>query len=276
MRGIICTRSLDHLAEVLLLAGAMSASALAPAFTPASLAAQTVSPPIAEYQERGRSSFQLTNTTLFPLNVVVEVRGFRITEQGEMVDEPLDTSRVHVKLSAMSFRIAPRATYNVFYEAKADSAPAWFNILSAMTGARTDNGINLRIILPHVVYLNQKAALTRDEVVIRAFEHDPSTGRVRVDLENTGPHLGRVLAVTASGAAGSSAPGAGFPLMPHSHRWTELGWPHAGPPTRLTIRSAKFSIDTTLTAVPAPPAPAPPAPASAPVLAADSGLAPVR
>ena len=268
MRGIEPTarsgRRLACLAEILLLAGAFGASA------PAALPGQTISPPIAEYQERGRASFQLTNTTLFPLNVVLEVRGFRITEQGGMVDEPLDTSRVHVKLSAMSFRIAPRATYNVFYEAKADSAPAWFNILSAMTGARTESGISLRIILPHVVYLNQKAPLARQDVAIRAFELASTGDRVRVQLENTGARLGRVLAVTASGPDGNSVPGAGFPLLPHSRRWAEVEWRHPTAPTRLAIRAAKFTLDTVLT----PSAPRVSAPL--PVLAADSGLAPAR
>src|SRR6476660_7671818 len=86
------------------------------AFAP-SLAAQSVSPPIAEYQERARSSFQLINSGIFPLNVVLEVRGFSVTERGEVQDATLDTSKVHVKLSAMSFRIPPRGTYTVFYEA---------------------------------------------------------------------------------------------------------------------------------------------------------------
>ena len=261
-------RRLHRLGEILLLAGASLA------LVAARLSAQTISPPISEYQERARGSFQLTNTTLFPLNVVLEVRGFRITEQGEMLDVPLDTSRVHVKLSVMSVRLAPRATYNVFYEAKADSAPAWFNILSAMTGARTDNGINLRIILPHVVYLNQKAALARSEVLVRALEIDAAAGRARVLLENTGPHLGRVLAVTAAGGDGSSPPSAGFPLMPWSRRWTELGWRHAAPPERVRVRAAKFTLDTALAATPVPP-PAT-APGAPPVLAADSTRVPAR
>ncbi len=98
---------------------------------PVNATAQSVSPPIAEYQQRARSSFQLINSGLFPLSVVLEVRGFSVTEQGEVQDVPLDTSRVHVKLSAMSFRIPPRGTYTVFYEATADSLPAWFNIVSA-------------------------------------------------------------------------------------------------------------------------------------------------
>ena len=217
---------------------------LAGVLAPASLFAQTVSPPIAEYQERARSSFQLTNGTLFPLNVVLEVRGFRVTEQGEVVDTPLDTSKVRVKLSAMSFRIPAHGTYTVFYEASADSTPAWFSILSAMSGARTESGLNVRIILPHVVYLNQKKALAREDVAVRAVEYDSVGRKLRVHLENLSPRLGRVLQVYAGGEDARSQPAAGFPLFPHSLRWTEVSWTDSLPPDRLAVRFAKFTIDS--------------------------------
>jgi hypothetical protein len=212
------------------------------------LAAQSVSPPIAEYQERARSSFQLINSGIFPLSVVLEVHGFCVTEQGEVEDVPLDTTRLKIKLSAMSFRIPPRGTYTVFYEASADSLPAWFNIVSAMTGARTENGLNLRLLLPHVVYLNQKEALRKNQVAIRAFQVDSTTGKVQVQLENLGPNLGRVQEVTASAGKVVSPPGAGFPLFPHMIRWTEVAWPGPGSPEHLTVRFAKFTIDTSLNA----------------------------
>jgi hypothetical protein len=216
------------------------------------LAAQSVSPPIAEYQVRARSSFQLINSGIFPLSVVLEVHGFTVTEQGEVLDAPLDTTRLHIKLSAMSFRVPPKTTYTVFYEATADSLPAWFNIVSAMTGARTDNGLNLRLLLPHVVYLNQKQSLGKEEVAILAFQVDSATGKVRVQLENLGPNLGRVQAVTASAGKVVTPAGAGFPLFPHMIRWTELDWPGPGAPDRLTVRFAKFSVDTSLTATSSP------------------------
>jgi hypothetical protein len=212
------------------------------------LAAQSVTPPIAEYQERARSSFQLHNGSLFPLTVVLEVRGFRVTEEGEVVDLPLDTSRIHVKLSAMSFRIPPRGSYRVFYEATGDSLPAWFNILSAMSGARTESGLNVRLLLPHVVYLNQKRPLTKNEVAIRALEFDASSRKARIQLENLGSHLGRVLQANVSDGHTTSAPSGGFPLFPRSRRWTEIPWDGATPPNRLTVRFARFSIDTALTA----------------------------
>jgi hypothetical protein len=215
---------------------------------PLAHAVQTVSPPIVEYQERARSSFQLINSTIFPLRVVLEVHGFTVTEQGEVQETPLDTTKVRVKLSAMSFRIPPRQTYTVFYEASADSVPAWFNIVSAMTGAKTENGLNVRILLPHVVYLNQKAPLKKEQVALRAFEVDTASGKLRVQLENLGPNLGRVQQVTATAGKTTSAPGAGFPLFPHMLRWAEVDWPKGPAPERLTVRFARFSMDTVLAA----------------------------
>jgi hypothetical protein len=215
------------------------------------IGAQSVSPPIAEYQERARSSFQLQNASIFPLTVVLEVRGFSITEQGEVIDIPLDTARIHVKLSEMSFRIPPRGTRTVFYEARGDSLPAWFNILSAMTGARTENGLNVRILLPHVVYLNQKQPLRKEEVAIRRFERDAGARKVRVQLENLGPHLGRVYQLTVGDGRKTSEPGGGFPLMPHSRRWAEVPWDSPATPTRVSLRFSRFSIDTALSPAPA-------------------------
>lgn len=210
------------------------------------LAAQSVSPPIAEYQEKARSSFQLHNGSLFPLTVVLEVRGFRVTEAGEVEDVPLDTSRVHVQLSAMSFRMAPKSSYRVFYEATGDTLPAWFNILSAMSGARTDNGLNVRLLLPHVVYLNQKQPLKKEEVAIRAFELT-AAGKARIQLENVGSNLGRVLQVNITDGKASSEPAGGFPLFPHSRRWTEIPWTGEAPPNRISVHFARFGIDTMMT-----------------------------
>src|SRR3954451_17078697 len=229
----------------------------------APLHSQSVSPPLAEYQERARSSFQLQNGSIYPITVVLEVRGFGITETGGGQDLPLDTTRLHVKLSEMSFRIPPRGSRTVFYEAKSDSLPAWFNILSAMSGAKTESGLNVRILLPHVVYLNQKQPLRKEEVAIRRFEFDPVSKKARVQLENLGPHLGRVYQLVVSDGHKNSLPGGGFPLMPHSRRWTAVDWESATPPTRLALRFSRFAIDTVLS------------PASA-SLAADSAAAPLR
>jgi hypothetical protein len=215
--------------------------------------AQSVSPPIAEYQERARSSFQLRNPSIFPITVVLELRGFSISDSGEVVDQPLDTSRVHVKLSEMSFRIPPRGSRTVFYEAAGDNLPAWFNILSAMTGTRTESGLNVRILLPHVVYLNQKQALRKGEVALNRVEYDPAARKARVQLENLGPNLGRVYQLSLADGHNTSQPGGGFPLLPHRRRWVEVDWPGPNPPDRAVIRFSRFTIDTVITPTPGSP-----------------------
>ncbi|HET6797117.1 MAG TPA: hypothetical protein VFH40_08155 [Gemmatimonadales bacterium] len=219
-------------------------------FPPVVVTAQSVSPPIAEHQERAKSSFQLQNPSLFPITVVLEVRGFTITDAGEVIDVPLDTARIHVRLSDMSFRIPPRGTRTVFYEAVSDSLPAWFTILSAMSGAKTESGLNVRILLPHVVYLNQKTPLRKADVAITAFQLSRETRKARVQLENLSPNLGRVYQMTVSDGHTTSQPGGGFPLLPRHRRWAEVDWNSPTPPSRVTLRFARFSIDTVL--VPAP------------------------
>jgi hypothetical protein len=132
-----------------------------------------------------------------------------------------------------------------------------------MTGVKTESGLNVRILLPHVVYLNQKQPLKKNEVTVRALQFDPVTKKARLQLENLGPNLGRVLQVRVGNGQEMGASGGGFPLLPRSRRWTELAWEGANPPTRVTMRFARFSIDTVVSAAlplardPAPPTPRP-------------------
>jgi hypothetical protein len=229
------------------LAGYLMVLGTSSLFLPPGIEAQSVSPPIAEYQEKARSSFQLRNPSIFPITVVLEPRGFTISESGEVIDLPLDTSRIHVRLSEMSFRIPPRGIRTVFYEATGDSLPAWFNILSAMTGAKTQSGLNVRVLLPHVVYLNQKQSLRKEDVAIKAFEFDPMAKKARVQLENLSVNLGRVHQLTVANGHDVSQPGGGFPLLPRKRRWVEIGWEASAPPSRVVLRFSRFTLDTVLT-----------------------------
>ena len=207
------------------------------------LGAQTVRPAVVEYSEQARGKFELVNETLFPLTVVLEPRGFHVEPSGDLVEEPLDTTRMQVRVSAMSFRIPPRETYTVFYEATAKSFPAWFLISSTLTGARTQTGLNVRIELPHVVYMLQPEPLRRGDVAVRAFEFDSVTKRVHVELENTGASLGRVLSSEITVAGKKPILGGAFPLFPRSHRRLEIPWNDDAIPERLILRFANFVVE---------------------------------
>ena len=207
------------------------------------LGAQTVRPAVVEFPGEARGKFELVNETLFPLTVVLEPRGFHVEPTGELIEEPLDTTRMHVKLSAMSFRIPPREAYTVFYEATAKTFPAWFLVSSTLTGARTQTGLNVRIELPHVVYMLQSQPLRRTDVAVHGWEFDSTTQRVRVELQNTSSALGRVLSSEISSGNKRAVPGGAFPLFPHSRRAFEIPWNADDTPERLVLKFANFTVE---------------------------------
>ncbi|MBK8247228.1 MAG: hypothetical protein IPK85_07535 [Gemmatimonadetes bacterium] len=209
----------------------------------ASASAQTIRPAVTEYPLQARGKFDLVNETLFPMTVVLEPRGFRVDEAGDLADTPFDSANVELKLSAMSFRIPPLASYTVHYEARAKQLPAWFMVLSAMTGARTATGLNVRIELPHVIYLLQKDALRKEAVAVRGFAYDSAAGKAIVDLENTSGSLGRVLASELSAGGKGKTPFGGFPLFPNSKRRVEVPWEGPGTPDKVMLRFANFSVE---------------------------------
>jgi hypothetical protein len=206
--------------------------------------AQSVSPPIAEYSEKAKASYRVSNQSVFPLTVVLQVKGFVVDEAGELRDVPLDTTRVHVKLSVLSFRLQPRQTYTVFYEASADSAPAWFNIWNDITGARTESGINVRIELPHVVYLNQRERLAESDVRLVSAVHRPGDHRVTIELENLSPRIGRARSIVVSAPRTKTADGPAFPLFPNSRRRVVVPWEAVQAPTRVEVRFDGFRLAT--------------------------------
>lgn len=230
---------------------------------PAPLAAQSISPPISEYRgSRARGSFIVTNETLFPLTVVLQPKGFKVNEDGDLYDVPLDTSMVKLKLSTLSFRLQPRQAYTVFYEADADTVPFWFNVWSGITGSKTESGINLRIELPHVVYLYQKLKLAEADIQIRSVRYRPAEHQIIVEFANTSPRLGRVQSVVASADKVKSAEAAGFPLFPNSIRRMRMPWADSLPPQKIDVRFDGFRLSSTAITVDTSAAPiAPPAPA---------------
>jgi hypothetical protein len=240
---------------------------------PTPVAAQSISPPISEYRGgKARGSFVVTNQTLFPLTVVLQPKGFQVNEEGDLYDIPLDTAVVKLRLSTLSFRLQPRQAYTVFYEADADTVPYWFNVWSGITGSKTESGINLRIELPHVVYLYQKLKLVESDITIRSVRYRPAEHQVIVEFANSSPRLGRVQSVLASADKVKSQEAAGFPLFPNSIRRMRMPWADSLPPQKLEVRFDGFRLTSTSIAIDTTAAPTPP-PVPADTAARDSSAA---
>jgi hypothetical protein len=215
---------------------------LASLFIAPSLGAQTVRPVIAEYKEKARGRFDLGNDTDIPLNVVLEAKSFTVSEDGSPAFRPLDKD-IHLKLSQMSFRIPPRQTYYVFYEATADKYPAWFVIYATFAGLSKQSGLNVQLELPHTVYLLQKRGMQQGDVQVGAAEFLPDSRQIVVEIINASGGLGRVAQVEVR-ADRERAVQPGFPLMPRSRRKVQFDWKAGVPPQTVIVHLKDFRVES--------------------------------
>ena len=206
----------------------------------AALMAQTVQPVIVEYKGKADGKFEITNNTQMPMVVVLEPKSFSITPEGRGIFRPLDSS-VHVELSTMSVKLQPKQTYYVFYKASSDRLPAWFTLYATFSSAQHSPGLDVRIMLPHTVYLYQKEALSQTDVDIKSAVYSARTKKVTLTLSNSGTSLARVQDVVAKGGK-DSLDVAGFPFLPGAERHLEMDWTGENPQTELSLRFEHFSV----------------------------------
>ena len=204
------------------IAGLFGAGAIYALVFSISSLAQTVRPVINELSNPAKGRVEYVNDGLLPLNVVLEAKSFTVSETGEISYRPLDP-QIHLKLSTASFRIQPQQTYYVFYEATAPQAPAWFVIYASFSGFpfRTAQGMNVRLQLPHTVYLLPKQSMGKPDLQIDLAELSRSDNKVRLEVANKGDYFGRVLETQlVYSKRKQEAPG--FPIFPHSKRIIEV------------------------------------------------------
>ena len=214
-------------------------------------AAQTVRPVLTEYQGSARGQVEYVNDSFQPLNVILEARSFKVSETGELSYGPMPDS-IHLKLSAMSFRIPPKQTYTVYYDAKADAMPAWFVLYADFSPVpdREQTGMTVHIRLPHTVYLlPPKAGLQKSDLTVQTAEFHPSERKVVLEVFNSGPNFGRVLSVDAVGHKDSVNLN-GFPVFPNSKRRVEMDWKGDEIPEKLVLKFEKFTLQQSITTNP--------------------------
>ncbi len=216
----------------------------------AGVSAQTVRPLINELSNPAKGRVEYVNDSLTPLNVVLEPKSFTVSETGEITYRQLDAS-VHLKLSTTSFRIQPQQTYYVFYEASSPQSPSWFVIYAGFSGFpfRTAQGMNVRLELPHTVYLLPKQSVEKPEVHIERAELSPTDNKVLLEVENTGNNFGRVLQTQlVYSKKKQEAPG--FPIFPHSKRILELPLEEKAEgenvPVMVTLQFQNFKVEEKL------------------------------
>lgn len=207
----------------------------------ADLHGQAIAPMTAEYQGKARGKFDLLNTTLYPMNVVLEPMSFSVDSEGVPRYTALDPA-VKLRLSTTSLRIGPKETYTVFYQAEAAGLPAWFTVYATITGPRPSGGLQIAYRLPHTVYLLPKRGLGPDSVAFLAASVRDSARKVVAVVENLSHLVGRAREVEV-GSAGTRKKYAGFPLFPHQRRIVRLDWDQPGTPDVIVLRFEKFDVE---------------------------------
>jgi len=212
--------------------------------------AQTVRPLINELSNPAKGRVEYVNDGLTPLNVVLEAKSFTVSDTGEISYRPLDPD-IHLKLSTTSFRVQPQQTYYVFYEASSPKSPSWFVIYAAFSGFpfRTAQGMNVRLELPHTVYLLPKGFIERSDVIISRADLIRDENKVVLEVENRGDNFGRVLETQlVYEKKKQEAPG--FPVFPHSKRILEVPLEEKAEsenvPIEITLQFQKFKLEQKL------------------------------
>jgi hypothetical protein len=217
----------------------------------APLSAQTVRPlidenPVKAPGDKATGRIEYVNDSLDSLTVMMDIKSYTVSDLGALSYRPLDGD-IHVKLSAMSFRIPPKQSYLVFYEASADKLPSWFVAYATFSGfkARTQDGFKIQIELPHTVYLLPKQQLQKTDLTVKLAEYHPDTKKIVVRVENTGPEFGRVLEADATSSRAKTTQG-GFPVFPHSERQVEIPWDSNDQPAKLQLRLERFKLEQSI------------------------------
>ncbi len=211
--------------------------------------AQTVSPVIVEYREKAKSSLQIRNDQLIPLDVVLEPHSFTVDREGDPHYGPLDP-QVHLKLSTMSFRLAPQQVYTVFYEATADRLPVWFTIYATVSAAVPNlsrSGIKVAYQVPHTVYLLDRSALPKEAIQCIHSGLPGADHTFVVEISNQSRQFARVQEVEVR-SSNDKKTYPGFPFFPGTSRVMRLTWDGKGNPERVILKFEHFHVEWPLTA----------------------------
>ena len=138
-------------------------------------------------------------------------------------------------------RLAPHQTAHIFYKASADNVPAWLCVYASFTSIQKNPGLNVRILLPHTIYLYQREALQRNAITVGNVKYDAGHHLVTCELTNTSTLAGRAASVEVTGKGGSASQG-GFPMLPHETRLLSIEWTANQPPRDIAIQFPHFSM----------------------------------
>lgn len=128
---------------------------------------QSVSPLVVECGKRCSGSFTVSNDGLRPMSVVVEPYSFSLSPKSETLFRQLD-STVTVELSETSARVGPKSEHTFDYDIHCQQLPCMVAITSGMVIGHTVEGLAVRLVVPHIVYVDEKGKGARARLRLQA------------------------------------------------------------------------------------------------------------
>ena len=111
---------------------------------------------------------------------------------------------------------------------------------------RLASGLQIRVELPHTVYLVQSEPLSARDVTVPSATFDAAARTVQFEIENHGPRLGRAIEAVVIGPDRRQR-NSSFPLIPGGRRLLRIPWEKGPGPERVVIRFPGFTIERPLT-----------------------------
>ncbi|MCL2659553.1 MAG: hypothetical protein FWD64_03425 [Acidobacteriaceae bacterium] len=154
--------------------------------------AQHISPVHTTFTGGGKGDLAVSNNTMKPMIVTMSVEGFGVGEKGKPGSAALDP-RIHIKFSKTSVRLNPQQTYHIFYDASADSYPAWCYLIATFSPIEPPEGraIVVKTQLAHALYMYQKEPMGSNDVTVKEVAYDPETHMMRYVIDNHSNKIGR-------------------------------------------------------------------------------------
>jgi hypothetical protein len=112
--------------------------------------AQTISPVIAECGLKCSGEFKVRNNSVKPTIVLLDLFSFKVVD-GKRQELPLD-SKTKVIVDQTSVRVSPQGEHTFTYRIFCDDEPCMTVIRAGFAAGRTNQGVQVMLRLPHVVY----------------------------------------------------------------------------------------------------------------------------
>jgi hypothetical protein len=116
---------------------------------------QAVSPVIVECGKHCNGEFTVSNPTISPVTVTVEAYSFALGADGKSILRPLDAD-ADLQLDEMAARVGPQGAHTFGYKLRCTRTPCLVTVYVAMVVGHTNDGMAVRVLLPHVIYADAK------------------------------------------------------------------------------------------------------------------------